>query len=496
MNSDFSSESDMSEFELTETSTPRKSPRIKKMLKKRKIEHTNIDTKINLSLLNVKEEILKNEPDITKILTDNFILKDKAYLLQLYEIYKSLEPSTEHWLDIRNRLIKSIEEAKRNFHQHQKYTKEQHLEMEMKEKELDGFSLDFDMKYKILQLNTSVENKKLIYNRYKELQHMNSHDDEKGKLKNWLNWAVSIPHDKVKIFPFSKSDLTQFLLQVSSTLDKELYGMKTVKEQILLFVSSKMSSPNMKKCSLGLVGHPGTGKTHISRLLAKVLNFPFEQISFGGISNPDFLKGHEYTYIGAQPGEITKCLKRMGYKNGILFFDEFEKISDNKEICSALLHITDPMQNSEFKDNFLSEITIDLSYIWFVYSMNKVPDDSALRDRIYTIEVPGYTFQDKIRIVVDYLFPNALKNLELSKNSIVVSDEIGEYLIQKTTKPDDLGVRNVENAVYTTVTKINFIVKHQNKNGKLDGFNVSFDLGKKLSYPLNLTTEMIDTFFN
>ena len=102
----------------------------------------------------------------------------------------------------------------------------------------------------------------------------------------------------------------------------------------------------------------------------------------------------------------------MKYKNGILFLDEFDKISDNKDLCSALLHITDPIQNSEFRDKFLSDITIDLSYLWFIYSMNELPTDSALRDRIYTIEVPGYQLEDKICIVIDYLFPKALKNIK------------------------------------------------------------------------------------
>ena len=37
--------------------------------------------------------------------------------------------------------------------------------------------------------------------------------------------------------------------------------------------------------------------------------------------------------------------------NGILFFDEYEKISNNKDIVSLLLHVTDPQQNLDFRDN-------------------------------------------------------------------------------------------------------------------------------------------------
>ena len=357
---------------------------------------------------------------------------------------------------------------------------------------LNNYDPNIDLQYKILHLPTNIQNKQTIYSRYKEMKEMSSNDEEKGKLKHWLNWAISIPHDDIKTFPFSKNQLTDFIRHVSKSLDKELYGMKLVKEQILLFISSKIQNPHMKKCSLGLVGLPGTGKTAISRLLAQILDFPFDQISLGGISNPDYLKGHEYTYIGAQPGEIVKCLRRMKYKNGILFLDEFDKISDNKDLCSALLHITDPIQNSEFRDKFLSDITIDLSYLWFIYSMNELPTDSALRDRIYTIEVPGYQLEDKICIVIDYLFPKALKNINIHENYIIVSPIVSEYLIKQTTNwKNCTGVRAIEQLVTDIVSKIDFLIKHQDNKGKLKGFDISFDIGKIIQYPVTLTCDMI-----
>jgi ATP-dependent Lon protease len=458
---------------------------IKKLKYTNKIAHNNFtDTKL---------EILKTEPKIINILETPLLIKDRAKLLQLYEIYKTVTPSTEQWLELRNSVNKLYEECKNNYSQHCMYTKEQHINMSKQLTILEKYDPNIDLLYKILELNTNIYNKQTIFSRYKELKNMSSSDDEKGKLQHWINWAMNIPHDKIKTFPFSKNKLTNFLIYVSKTLDKELYGMKYVKEQILLFVSSKIQNPHMKKCSLGLIGMPGTGKTHISRLLAKILDFPFEQISLGGISNPDFLKGHEYTYVGAQPGEIAKCLKRMKYKNGILFLDEFDKISDNKDICSTLLHITDPIQNSEFRDKFLSDITIDLSYLWFIYSMNELPLDSALKDRIYTIQVPGYKLEDKIRIIIDYLFPKALKNINTIDNAILVSSIVAEYLVKQTINWEKcIGVRTIEKNVNNIVSKIDFIIKHQDKKGKLSGFNMSFDMKKIIKYPLILTIDMID----
>ena len=440
-----------------------------------------------------KLEILKTEPKIVKILEEPLLIKDRARLLQLYEIYKTSIPSTENWLELRNNVNKTFEECKNNYVQHCRYTNKQHQEMKKQLDILESYDPNIDLLYKILQLNTNIDNKQTIYSKYKELQNMSPYDDEKSKLRHWLNWSISMPYDKIKTFPFSNTQLTKFLQNVSKTMDEELYGMKHVKEQILLFVSSKIQNPHMKRCSLGLIGSPGTGKTAISRLLAKVLKFPFEQISLGGISNPDYLKGHEYTYVGAQPGEISKCLKRMRYKNGILFLDEFDKISDNKDMCSALLHITDPIQNSEFRDKFLSDITLDLSYLWFIYSMNELPQDSALSDRIYTIKVPGYQLEDKVCIVIDYLFPKALKNINISEKCINVSSKVAEYIIkEKTDLKNSDGVRSIEKVVNNIVSKIDFLVKHQDKKGNLKGFDVSFNTGKYIKYPVTINYEMVD----
>jgi ATP-dependent Lon protease len=444
------------------------------------------------SITKTKMEINKTEPDIVKMLEEPLLIKDSARLLQLYQIYKTLLPSIEQ-LGLRNDINKMFDECKNNYTQYCRYTKHQHKEMNKQLDVLESYDPNIDLLYKILQLNTSIDNKKIIYARYKEFQNISSDNDEKCKLRHWLNWSISIPHDNIKTFPFSKTHLTNFLMKVSKTLDDELYGMQNVKEQILLFVSSKIQNPHMKKCSLGLIGAPGTGKTAISRLLAKVLDFPFEQISLGGISNPDYLKGHEYTYVGAQPGEISKCLKRMKYKNGILFLDEFDKISDNKDMCSSLLHITDPIQNSEFRDKFLSEITIDLSYVWFMYSMNELPTDSALSDRIYTIEVPGYTVLDKVCIIIDYLLPKSLRNINISESSIKISPKVAEYIIkQKTDWENCVGVRSIEQVVNNIVSKIDFLVKHKNKKGELKGFNLSFNTVKVIKYPVILTCEMVE----
>ena len=86
-----------------------------------------------------------------------------------------------------------------------------------------------------------------------------------------------------------------------------------------------------------------------------------------------------------------------------------------------------------------------------------------------------------------------MKNINTHSNTIIVSDEIAEYLVKTYTDwENDEGVRSLEKVVNNIVSKIDFIIKHQDKNGKLKGFNVSFGLNKPIKYPVKLTKNIIN----
>ena len=204
-----------------------------------------------------------------------------------------------------------------------------------------------------------------------------------------------------------------------------------------------------------MVKHP------LFKILSKILDLPFEQISFGSVSTASFIKGHEYTYIGAEPGEIVKCLIRMKYNNGIMFFDEFDKIEDKSTIISTLLHITDFKQNNAFKDHFMPEIPVDLSNLWFIYSMNHQPTNQALKDRLHIIEVPEYSFEDKIHIVQDFVLPRFLKEFKLKKGDIKLNKECASFIINLSTK-SNVGIQDVRAKSKDTYSK-NCIFKASSK---------------------------------
>ena len=456
-------------------------------------EEKAISKYLKTVLVKIKSKIKKKEITLEKILSEPLLFENKLELYELYRIYKEKEIYTEEWLEFKNRINILFERYKADYKFSTTFSD---TELKKIKRGAEFFnskkSGNMELSYKILNLQTSDRNKDVIYRKYREFSSLNQRDDEYNKLKNFLYYATEIPHDRVKLFSCNDNNLTRFLKNVSDSLDQALHGMREVKEQILLFLNAKLMNPSMKKCNLGLIGPPGVGKTAISRLISKIMDFPFEQISFGGVTRSEFLKGHDYTYIGSQPGEIVKCLQRMKYKNGIIFLDEYEKISSNKELCAALLHITDPSQNMEFRDNFLSEITIDLSNVWFVYSMNSLPKDSALADRIFTITIPGYNNTEKISIVKDYLIPKAVENIGLGKNDIWISSDTASYFINKICKKDDKGVRTIEKGITDIVNKLFFVMTHQNDNGLIEDFKISFDIKKKLRYPVEITNEIID----
>jgi ATP-dependent Lon protease len=440
----------------------------------------------------VFQEVKNNEPDIIDIVSKKLQLKDKVKLFHLFEIYKNSHPQTHDWFDTRTSINKKLKEAIRNQAEYDRYSSEEHQTMENQitqlEKNISNNMLQ--IKYKILKLETNEENKKNIYQKFIELQSTNKDDSEYSKLLNWVTNAIELPFDKIKIFSF-KNSMTNFLRIAYEKMEKELFGMKKVKEQLLFFINAKLTNPNMKRTNLGLIGHPGVGKTSIARLLSTILDIGFQQISCGGIDRSDFFKGHDYTYIGSRSGEIANCLKRMGTKNGILFFDEYEKVVSNKSISALMLHITDPSQNSEFRDNYFNELTIDLSHIWFIYSMNTMPSDEALRDRIFYIDVQGYKFNEKISIVKEYILKKTLINSGLRDTDIVLDIDSIKHLINVCSK-NDKGVRNLEKVIMDMVNKFKFLELHQDDDGNLP-FDLSFKVDRKITFPLTVNTDMLKT---
>lgn len=432
--------------------------------------YENCTKQTRQQLSQLKRFICKNEPTLESILSLSISNEKKSELFQLFEIYTQyVDEQSMGKLELRRQLLQKIEEAK---------------EPERREK-----SEGNEMKQAIENLQTSQRNRDIIFSEYQRLQAMGPTSEEYYRLRTWLNWAISLPYDKGN--ESKEKEIGKTLAKFRQNLDRELYGMERVKEALLVYLNARLRNPNLQDCSLGLVGPPGCAKTTIVRLLKETLNYPMEQISLGGIHSADFLKGHQHVWLSSEPGEIVKCLRRMSCNDGILFFDEYDTVTQNAELRSALLHITDTTQNTTFQDNFLNSLTMDLSHLWFIYSMNQRPQHAALADRIFYIDIEPPTQREKCFIVRNCLLPKAVESMHFAENSIIMTENAVEKLVEKVSPAHVLGARALKHALNLLCYRISYLLTKE-KNEK-----TSFEISKKkISLPIILNENMIGKLVN
>jgi ATP-dependent Lon protease len=215
--------------------------------------------------------------------------------------------------------------------------------------------------------------------------------------------------------------------------------------------------------------------------IAKAMNKPFVFISLGGATDSSFLDGHSYTYEGSIYGRIMNGLITAKCMDPIIYFDELDKISKTHkgdEITNMLVHLTDPAQNSHFRDKYFHGIDIDLSRATMIFSFNDISNvNPILLDRITTVETKHLLPNQKIHIAKNYLCPVIFKDMGLLENSIVFSDEIIGYMIEKYTCEG--GVRKLKSLLYNIIREFNIA---NLTNDRINDETIHFPLNVKLEH--------------
>jgi len=191
--------------------------------------------------------------------------------------------------------------------------------------------------------------------------------------------------------------------------------------------------------------------------IAKAMDKSFIFISLGGATDASFLEGHSYTYEGSIYGRIVNGLITSKCMDPIIYFDELDKISktpQGDEITNILIHLTDPVQNSHFRDKYFHGIDIDLSRATMIFSFNDPSNvNPVLLDRITTVETKFLMITQKIHIAKNYLLPEIMKDMGFNNNDIVIDDDTLRYLINSYTYEG--GVRKLKSILYNIVRELN-----------------------------------------
>ncbi len=343
--------------------------------------------------------------------------------------------------------IQSDAQAVINKGQREYYLREQLKAIQTELGEADDLDADIaEMREQLKEGKLPPKAEKAATKELNRLSKMQSFSPESTVSRNYLDWLLNLP------WSVSTEDSID-LSDAMDILDADHYNLVKVKERIVDHLAVKILKADMKGPIFCFVGPPGVGKTSLGKSIARAIGRKFVRISLGGMHDEAEIRGHRRTYIGSMPGRIIKGLRQAESSNPVFMLDEIDKLGSDfrGDPASALLEVLDPEQNNSFTDNYL-DVPFDLSQIMFITTANQIHTiPPPLRDRMETIELPGYTSNEKMQIAKQYLIPRQLSENGITDEQLTIADIVVETVIRDYTR--EAGVRNLERELGTLCRK-------------------------------------------
>jgi ATP-dependent Lon protease len=154
------------------------------------------------------------------------------------------------------------------------------------------------------------------------------------------------------------------------------------------------------------------------------------------------------------PGRIIQSIRKAGVRNPVFLLDEIDKMGQDAhgDPASALLEVLDPDENYSFSDHYL-EVEYDLSEVLFICTANVAANiPPVLLDRLETIELSGYTLEEKVHIAERHLVPKELGAHGLTPRHLAIPPEVIRLVIEGYTR--EAGARHLRQWLARAIRKV------------------------------------------
>jgi ATP-dependent Lon protease len=270
---------------------------------------------------------------------------------------------------------------------------------------------------------------------------------EHGVIRSYLEWISSLPWSK------STEDNLD-LKHARRVLDRDHYDIDRVKDRILEFLAVRKLNPEARSSIVLFVGPPGVGKTSLGPLDRLGHGAPV-RAHLGGRRARRVRDPRPPPHLHRRDARHDRAAVRdAGSNNPVLMIDEIDKMGTDfrGDPASAMLEVLDPEQNSSFRDHYL-DLAVDLSNVFFICTANQVDTiPPALLDRMETIELAGYTHEEKREIAVRYLVPRQMERNGLGRSKIAFTKPAIDRVIDAYTR--EAGVRALEREIGSICRKV------------------------------------------
>ncbi len=375
----------------------------------------------------------------------NIPTEEKQEILELLDVPERLNRVMEllnreyQVLELGQKIQSQVKEGI-DKNQREYYLREQLKTIQQELGEADEQTELDELRERMEKANLPEEAEKAAKKELERLKRMHPSAAEYTVSRTYVDWLLDLP------WAINTEDSLN-IKEAQGVLNEDHYNLEKVKKRVIEYLAVRQLKNDMKGPILCFVGPPGVGKTSLGRSIARALGRKFVRISLGGVHDEAEIRGHRRTYIGALPGRIIQSIKKAGSNNPLFMLDEVDKLGSDfrGDPSSALLEVLDPEQNFSFSDHYL-DVAFDLSKVMFIATANVLQTiPAALQDRMETLELPGYTEEEKLMIAKDFLIPKQLEEHGLLAEQLQFSDGALKTIISSYTR--EAGVRNLEREI-------------------------------------------------